>query len=113
MVKANRLLLVQHAENYATLIKEFSHQLVDYPLTSKGHRQTARHLSGFSETHVFSSPLEGTAHHNCVVGELGAHLKNSALVLRLVSWAGRSGLSGEAAFVSDTPQAGEPEEPRA
>lgn len=56
----NRLLLVRHGENRANLTKEFSHRLVDYPLTPKGviqAEQTAAYLQRFPVTHVFTSPL--------------------------------------------------------
>ncbi len=56
-----RLLLVRHGENRANLTKEFSHRLVDYPLTDKGKlqaEQTAQYLRTFSVTQVFSSPLK-------------------------------------------------------
>lgn len=56
----NRLFLVRHGENRADLTKEFSHRLVDYPLTPKGRlqaEQTAAYLQGFPVSHVFTSPL--------------------------------------------------------
>lgn len=57
----NRLLLVRHGENRANLTKEFSHRLVDYPLTAKGRlqaEQTAAYLRGYPVTQVFTSPLK-------------------------------------------------------
>ncbi len=57
----NRIFLVRHGENQANLTKEFSHRLVDYPLTVKGRLQavqTAEHLRTFPVTQVFSSPLK-------------------------------------------------------
>ncbi len=56
----NRLFLVRHGENKANLTKEFSHRLVDYPLTPKGRvqaEQTAAYLQSFPVSHVFTSPL--------------------------------------------------------
>ncbi len=57
----NKLLLVRHGENRANLTKEFSHRLVDYPLTTKGRlqaEQTAAYLKRYPVTQVFSSPLK-------------------------------------------------------
>ena len=57
----NRLLPVRHGENQANLTKEFSHRLVDYPLTAKGRlqaKQTAAYLKRYPVTQVFASPLE-------------------------------------------------------
>ena len=57
----NRLLLVRHGENRANLTKEFSHRLIDYPLTAKGKlqaEQTAAYLSAYPVTQVFASPLK-------------------------------------------------------
>lgn len=57
----NRLFLVRHGENRANLTKEFSHRLIDYPLTPKGRlqaEQTGEYLSEFPVTQVFSSPLK-------------------------------------------------------
>jgi broad specificity phosphatase PhoE len=56
----NRILLVRHGENKANLTKEFSHRLVDYPLTAKGRlqaEQTAAYLSAYPVTQLFTSPL--------------------------------------------------------
>ena len=58
---ANRLFLVRHGENQANLTKEFSHRLVDYPLTHKGRvqaEQTAAYLKRYPVTQVFASPLK-------------------------------------------------------
>ncbi len=57
----NRLLLIRHGENRANLTKEFSHRLIDYPLTPKGRlqaKQTAEYLQTFPITRVFRSPLK-------------------------------------------------------
>jgi 2,3-bisphosphoglycerate-dependent phosphoglycerate mutase len=54
------LYLVRHAENRANLTKEFSHRLVDYPLTPKGRlqaEQTAVFFAGMPIAAVYSSPL--------------------------------------------------------
>ena len=56
----NRLILVRHGENRANLAKEFSHHLIDYPLTAKGRlqaEQTAAYLRDYPVKQVFSSPL--------------------------------------------------------
>ena len=56
----NRLFLVRHGENKANLTKEFSHRLIDYPLTPKGRlqaEQTAAYLQSSPVSHVFTSPL--------------------------------------------------------
>ena len=60
-MEVNRLLLVRHGENRANLTKEFSHRLVDYPLTAKGRlqaEQTAAYLKRYPVTQIFSSPLK-------------------------------------------------------
>ena len=57
----NRFFLVRHGENQANLTKEFSHRLVDYPLTAKGRlqaEQTANYLRTLPVTQVFTSPLK-------------------------------------------------------
>lgn len=57
----NRIWLVRHGENKANLTKEFSHKLIDYPLTAKGRlqaEQTAAYLSTYPVTQVFTSPLK-------------------------------------------------------
>lgn len=75
----NRLFLVRHGENRANLTKEFSHRLVDYPLTPKGRlqaEQTAAHLKSFPVTRVFTSPLlraKETA--EIIAAEVGAPVK--------------------------------------
>ncbi len=52
--------LVRHGENPANLTKEFSHRVVDYPLTEKGILQ-ARQTAQFFQTRpidaIYSSPL--------------------------------------------------------
>ncbi len=56
-----RLFLVRHGENRANLTKEFSHRLVDYPLTPKGvlqARGTAAYFLDKDVYHVFTSPLK-------------------------------------------------------
>ena len=56
-----RLFLVRHGENRANLTKEFSHRLVDHPLTPKGVLQaqgTAAYFLDKDVDHVFTSPLK-------------------------------------------------------
>ena len=56
-----QLFLVRHGENRANLTKEFSHRLVDYPLTPKGALQaqgTATYFLDKGVDHVFTSPLK-------------------------------------------------------
>ncbi|NPV57282.1 MAG: histidine phosphatase family protein [Anaerolineae bacterium] len=56
----NRIYLVRHGENIANLTKEFSHRLVDHPLTERGilqAQQTAQALVGRGIQAIFSSPL--------------------------------------------------------
>lgn len=57
----NTVWLVRHGENRANLTGEFSHRIVDYPLTPLGWRQarcTAAYLASFPITAVYSSPLQ-------------------------------------------------------
>lgn len=57
----NRLYLVRHGENRANLTKEFSHRLVDYPLTPKGvlqAQQTAKYFIDKDIHEIYSSPLK-------------------------------------------------------
>jgi broad specificity phosphatase PhoE len=59
-VVVNTLFLVRHGENLANLTREFSHRIVDYPLTLRGRlqaRQVAAHLARFPLQAVYSSPL--------------------------------------------------------
>lgn len=52
---------VRHGENRANLTKEFSHRLVDYPLTAKGRLQASQTGAYFRPkplSAVFSSPLK-------------------------------------------------------
>lgn len=57
----NRLYLVRHGENRANITKEFSHRLVDYPLTAKGilqAQQTAEYFADKDIHEVYCSPLK-------------------------------------------------------
>lgn len=66
------LFLVRHGENLANLTAEFSHRIVDYPLTDKGvlqARQTAEYLAGRGITHIFSSPLKRALQTAQIIGE--------------------------------------------
>lgn len=51
---------VRHGENPANLTREFSHRVVDYPLTERGvaqARATARHFRGSHIAAIYASPL--------------------------------------------------------
>jgi probable phosphoglycerate mutase len=51
---------VRHGENRANLTKEFSHRLVDYPLTAKGRLQalqTGVYFSSMPIAAIYASPL--------------------------------------------------------
>ncbi len=57
----NRAFLVRHGENVANLTREFSHKLVDHPLTEKGRlqaRQTAERAQRLGIEAIFASPLQ-------------------------------------------------------
>lgn len=56
----NTVHFVRHGENLANLTREFSHRVVDYPLTERGVAQaqaTARYFRDKDITAVYSSPL--------------------------------------------------------
>lgn len=57
----NRLFLVRHGENLANITKEFSHKILDYNLTEKGHlqaKQTTEYFQTIKIDAVYSSPLK-------------------------------------------------------
>ena len=57
----NTLYLVRHGENRANLTKEFSHRLIDYPLTAKGvlqAQQTAEFFRDRAIHAIYTSPLQ-------------------------------------------------------
>jgi len=57
----NTLYLVRHGENRANLTKEFSHRLIDYPLTPKGvlqAQQTAEFFRDKAIHAIYTSPLQ-------------------------------------------------------
>lgn len=57
----NKLFLVRHGENRANLTKEFSHRLIDYPLTERGRlqaQQTAEYFQNLGVDEVYASPLK-------------------------------------------------------
>ena len=63
--------LVRHGENPANLTKEFSHRVVDYPLTEKGvlqARQTALVFQARPVDAVFSSPLRRARQTADIIG---------------------------------------------
>jgi broad specificity phosphatase PhoE len=56
-----KLYLIRHGENKANLTREFSHRLVDYPLTPRGilqAQQTAAYFRSFPIRHIYASPLK-------------------------------------------------------
>ena len=56
----NTVHFVRHGENLANLTREFSHRVVDYPLTERGVAQaqaTARYFRGQDIAAIYSSPL--------------------------------------------------------
>lgn len=67
-----RVYLVRHAENVANLTKEFSHRLVDYPLTDKGRLQAAQTAEYFRNrpiVAIYTSPLRRTRETAAIIGE--------------------------------------------
>lgn len=69
----NTVLLVRHGENRANLTGEFSHRIVDYPLTSLGRRQarcTAAYLASFPIAAVYASPLQRAQQTAACIAEL-------------------------------------------
>ncbi len=57
----NTVWLMRHGENRANLTGEFSHRIIDYPLTLLGWRQarcTATYLASFPIAAVYASPLQ-------------------------------------------------------
>ena len=57
----NTLYLIRHGENPANITKEFSHRLVDYPLTPKGvlqARQTGEYFKNKQIDAIYCSPLK-------------------------------------------------------
>ena len=75
----NRFVLVRHGENQANLTKEFSHRLVDYPLTAKGRlqaEQTAAYLKRYPVTQVFASPLKRAQETAAIIAaEMGGEVR--------------------------------------
>lgn len=67
-----RIFLVRHGENRANLTKEFSHRLVDYPLTAKGRLQAAQTGESFAGRPVqalYSSPLKRALETAEIIGK--------------------------------------------
>lgn len=63
---------VRHGENPANLTREFSHRVVDYPLTERGVAQaqaTARHFRGQPIAAIYSSPLRRAQQTAEIIGE--------------------------------------------
>jgi len=68
----NRLYWVRHGESYVNLTKEFSHRLVDKPLTPKGvlqAQQTAEYFAGKEMATIYCSPLLRAAETAQVIAE--------------------------------------------
>ena len=68
----NRLYWVRHGENKANLTKQFSHRLVDLPLTPKGRLQAQQTAEWFLDKHVTSlycSPLKRAAETDAIIGQ--------------------------------------------
>ena len=60
----NTVHFVRHGENPANITREFSHRVVDYPLTERGvaqARATARHFQGHDIAAIYASPLRRAA----------------------------------------------------
>ncbi|HZC04138.1 MAG TPA: histidine phosphatase family protein [Ktedonobacterales bacterium] len=60
----NTVHFVRHGENPANITREFSHRVVDYPLTERGVAQaqaTARHFRGKDIAAIYASPLRRAA----------------------------------------------------
>lgn len=63
---------VRHGENPANLTREFSHRVVDYPLTERGvaqARATARYFAGHEIAAVYASPLRRAAQTADIIAE--------------------------------------------
>lgn len=68
----NTVHFVRHGENPANLTREFSHRVVDYPLTERGvtqARATARHFRGQPIAAIYSSPLRRAQQTAEIIGE--------------------------------------------
>ncbi len=60
----NTVHFIRHGENPANITREFSHRIVDYPLTERGVAQaeaTARHFAGKDIAAIYASPLRRAA----------------------------------------------------
>ncbi len=68
----NHLYWVRHGESEVNLTKEFSHRLVDRPLTPKGilqAQQTAEYFDGARITAIYCSPLKRAVETAQVIGK--------------------------------------------
>ncbi len=68
----SRLYWVRHGESYVNLTKEFSHRLVDKPLTPKGvlqARQTAEYFARKDVAAIYCSPLIRATETAQIIGE--------------------------------------------
>lgn len=67
-----KLYLVRHGENKANITREFSHRLVDYPLTPRGilqAQQTAEYFSALSIRHIYASPLKRAGETAAIIAQ--------------------------------------------
>lgn len=72
----NTLYLIRHGENPANLTNEFSHRLVDYPLTPKGvvqAQQTAEHFRRRRVDAIYTSPLRRAIETAEIIGATTGH----------------------------------------
>jgi broad specificity phosphatase PhoE len=69
----NRIYLIRHGENLANITKQFSHRIIDYPLTDKGvlqAHQTAAFFRDKGIDEIFSSPLKRAVETAEIIGEV-------------------------------------------
>lgn len=75
----NTLFLVRHGQNPANITREFSHRLVDYPLTELGVRQSEQTAAYFVDQRldaIYTSPLRRAMHTAMIVGQAtGLHAR--------------------------------------
>ena len=64
--------IIRHGENLAQITREFSHRIVDHPLTERGAAQaraTASRLEGKEICSIFCSPLKRAVETATIIGE--------------------------------------------
>lgn len=67
----NTVHFIRHGENPANITREFSHRVVDYPLTARGVAQaeaTARHFADKDIAAIYASPLRRAAQTAEIIG---------------------------------------------